>query len=161
MFKKIQNRIEKLIRELLTVKEPPHEVALSFAMGVFLGILPFTGVVAAITLAWAFKLNKAAAVLGSAITNTWVGLIALGLAIKAAVGFLGIDADAVHQEIHHIIHHFHWHNIFQSSFVCLLGPVAIAFFIISFLFAFLAYVAAYVLIIFYRKNHTRPTRGRL
>ena len=59
MLTKIQKWFQDLYKELLAVNESPHRVGLSFAIGVFLGILPFTGVIAAIAVAVFFRLIPA------------------------------------------------------------------------------------------------------
>lgn len=48
-------------------------MALSFAVGVFIGISPFLGLqtVMSIAMAWIFNLNKLVTIAGSYITNPW------------------------------------------------------------------------------------------
>lgn len=85
------NRFTYRIREILSVRETPHKVAITFAAGLFLGISPFIGIhtLMALLLAWAFRLNKAVIISGVYVTNpwsmvpiytfcTWVGMLLVG-----------------------------------------------------------------------------------
>ncbi len=152
MFAKLKAWFHALYLDLIAFKEDPHQIALSFAMGVFLGILPFTGVLAAITLAYIFKLNKPAAILGSALTNTWLGLIVLGGAIHIGALCLRLNGQDVQAQLQALIHDFHWHDVFTLSFLKLLLPVVVGYLILSFVFALLGYVLTLVVIHWHRRK---------
>ena len=53
------------------MRASPELVARSFALGVFIGMLPGTGVVAALTVAVISRLHKPAVLLGALINNPW------------------------------------------------------------------------------------------
>ena len=57
------------LRKLLRADDSPHRLALAFALGVLLGILPGTGAVMAAGLATALRLNIPLAVAGAMLTN--------------------------------------------------------------------------------------------
>ncbi|MBI5026425.1 MAG: DUF2062 domain-containing protein [Nitrospirae bacterium] len=59
------------LREIIRIKDTPHRIAISFAMGIFIGMSPFFGfhTIGAFALAWLLRLNKFAAVVGVYITN--------------------------------------------------------------------------------------------
>lgn len=80
MFKKTINFI---ISELFKINDTPQKIALGVGLGVFTGLLPGTGPIAALFLAFIFKANRAAALLGSLLTNTWLSLVFFALAIQA------------------------------------------------------------------------------
>jgi uncharacterized protein (DUF2062 family) len=60
-------------RELIKFDEPPHRLALAFAVGVFVAFSPWLGlhIASAIFLAWAFRLNKVVVLTASFINNPW------------------------------------------------------------------------------------------
>ncbi len=62
---------ERIPRRLKRIPDSPHEIAKAFAVGVFIGILPGTGLLVALLAAQVFHLSKGAAVLGSLTTNPW------------------------------------------------------------------------------------------
>jgi uncharacterized protein len=49
----------------------PHDIAKSFAVGVFIGIIPGMGTAVALLAAITFRLPKSPAILGSLFTNPW------------------------------------------------------------------------------------------
>jgi uncharacterized protein (DUF2062 family) len=61
------------LREIIKVKDTPHHIALSFAVGVFMGNSPFLGLhyIGGIFLAWLFRLNKLVAFAGVSVNNPW------------------------------------------------------------------------------------------
>ena len=84
----LRDRIELIS----SIRDTPHRTALAFALGVFIGMSPFLGVhtVLGILVAWLFRLNKLATIVGVYVTNpytiipiytfgTWVGVKCLGL----------------------------------------------------------------------------------
>ncbi|MDD5669514.1 MAG: DUF2062 domain-containing protein, partial [Candidatus Omnitrophica bacterium] len=58
--------------KIFRINDTPRKIAFGFGLGVFLGILPGTGPVASVIVAAFLHANKAAALLGSLITNTWL-----------------------------------------------------------------------------------------
>lgn len=61
------------IRQILLTNDSPHKVALSFGVGIFLGMSPFFGfhTILGIAAAWIFKLNKFVTIAAVYITNPW------------------------------------------------------------------------------------------
>lgn len=60
-------------RELLSINEPPHRLALAFSIGLFVGISPALGLhtVLGIAIAWLLGLNRVATLIGVYVTNPW------------------------------------------------------------------------------------------
>ncbi|MGO9612210.1 MAG: DUF2062 domain-containing protein [Dissulfurispiraceae bacterium] len=61
------------LRAVLSTKDSPKKIALSFSVGIFIGMSPLLGLhtVLGIFVAWAFRLNKFVTVIGLYITNPW------------------------------------------------------------------------------------------
>lgn len=55
------------------INDSPHKIALSFGVGIFLGMSPFIGIhtILGIAAAWIFSLNKFVTIAGVYITNPW------------------------------------------------------------------------------------------
>lgn len=88
--------IKKRALHLLHLDESPHLLAKSFAVGVFIAFTPFMGLhtIAVLLLAWALRLNKAAAILGTLVNNPWtIAALFIGPTYAAAVAmrWFGID----------------------------------------------------------------------
>jgi uncharacterized protein len=152
MLEKFKDGFKGLWKELLTADDSPHKIALSFAVGVFLGVMPFTGIVATIAVALIFRLNKPAAILGSLITNAWVSFIALGFSLQTGSWILGKSVQETKAQFDELIHGFHFNDLFSLSFLKLLAPLAVGFIAVSLLFAVVSYVVVF-LIIYWRKSH--------
>jgi uncharacterized protein (DUF2062 family) len=60
-------------RGILQVRETPHQIAVAFALGVFVGISPLIGfhTIGAFFLAWFLGLNRLITVAGVYVTNPW------------------------------------------------------------------------------------------
>ncbi len=105
------------LREVLSVNEPPHKVAMAFAVGVFVGMSPLLGLhtVLGIILAWQFRLNKLVTLIGVYVTNpwtivpiytfgTWFGAKVLGVShIMPAVDWRHITCGILFNEFRHLI----------------------------------------------------------
>ncbi len=65
--------IRQKIRYIVMINDPPHRVALSLGVGLFIGMSPFLGLhtIIGIAAAWIFKLNKFVTIVGVYVTNPW------------------------------------------------------------------------------------------
>lgn len=61
--------IKSFIRTLFRLRGSPHRVALAFALGVALGVIPGTGALVAAGVAMLFRLNLPVMVAGALVTN--------------------------------------------------------------------------------------------
>lgn len=85
--------IREKLRVLLAVKDRPHHVAISFSVGIFIGISPLLGLhtVLGILVSYLFKLNKFVTILGVYITNPWTIIPIYTLGTWAGMKILGIE----------------------------------------------------------------------
>ncbi len=84
LFRRFRTKVIDLFRKLLSLRATPHQIAVGFAIGVFIGIFPTFGLggLAIFALATVWKFNVAAALLGTLIGNPilapfWIGLSCL------------------------------------------------------------------------------------
>ena len=61
------------LREILKLNEPPHRLALAFALGIFIAFSPWLGlhIVSAVFLSWMFRLNKVVVLTATFVNNPW------------------------------------------------------------------------------------------
>jgi|SRR5579863_2902711 len=73
-------RIKETIGRLLRMENSTHQLAFSFATGVFIAFCPLLGLhtVLALFLVWLFRLNMVALFLGCFVNNPWTFLPILG-----------------------------------------------------------------------------------
>ncbi len=134
----------------MKINDSPQRIALGFGLGVFLGVLPVTGPLASVVLAALFRVNKAAALLGSLFTNTWLGVVTFLLAIRIGAFLLRLSGTGVLEQIKAIFADFHWQDLLNTAILKILAPLALGYLVIAFLSALAAY--ALVLFLFARKN---------
>ncbi len=89
---KLFNLKEKLY-ELLSLKDSSHHIALSFAIGVFISISPFLGfhTIAALLIAWIFRLNKVAIMIGTYTNNPWTFAPVYGFGLWLGLKLYGMN----------------------------------------------------------------------
>lgn len=69
----MSGRLRRTVQILLQVEDTPHRAALAFAIGVWIAFFPLLGIHTALALgiAFVFRLNRAAIMLGAWISNPW------------------------------------------------------------------------------------------
>jgi len=77
--------------------------------------MPGTGPIAALFLAWILRVNRAAALLGGLLTNTWLSIAIFLLSIKAGSAIMGTNWQDVRQNWLLFLKDFHWLNLFKLS----------------------------------------------
>jgi uncharacterized protein (DUF2062 family) len=139
----------------------PHEKAIGFGLGVFLGILPGTGPLAALFLATVFRVNRAAALLGSLLTNTWVSVVAFMISIKIGALLMGVHWKVAHRDWAHFIKEFRFASLLKLSAIKIILPVAVGYLVVSLCAGILAYICIRILIEMHRfmsaKKPSKPT----
>ena len=104
------------LRQVLSIRESPHRIAIAFAVGIFIGMSPLLGVhtVLGIAAAWLFKLNRVVTLIGVYVTNpwtivpiytfsTWVGARLLGIRdVIPDVDWSGLSMKALASEFGHL-----------------------------------------------------------
>lgn len=143
----IKRFLKLIYLKLFRIHDSPQKVALGIGLGVFLGNFPGTGPIAALTMAFILRLNRAAALLGSLLTNTWLSIITFVLSVKLGASIMGLEWQKVYNETIQLFKNFHWINFFKISMLKILTPVLVGYFIVSFLFGILFYIAALFIIL--------------
>ena len=87
------NYLRAKIREALHLGETPQRTAVAFALGVFIAFTPTYGLHTAsvVFLAWTFRLNFPAILVGSLINNPWTVVPILGATMWTGFFLLGIQ----------------------------------------------------------------------
>lgn len=68
-----RGKSKKILKTLLGLNDTVHRTALAFALGIFLGLSPLLGLqtLLALLIAFAFRLNRAAIIIGTLVNNPW------------------------------------------------------------------------------------------
>jgi len=151
MKKEKNNKIYKffsvLYGKLFLINDTPQKIALGLGLGVFAGVLPGAGPMAALFLAFILRVNRASALIGCLLTNTWLSFVTFILAIKAGSVILGISWHDVHQDWNYFLREFNWLHLFKLSVLKVILPVIVGYLVIAFCLGFLAYLVTLIIII--------------
>lgn len=126
-------------------------------MGVFSGIIPGAGPIVALFLAWILRANRAAALLGGLLTNTWISIAIFLLSIKIGSGILRVDWQDVYNDWLVFSKDFHWLNLFKLSVSKIILPIMVGYLLVAFCAGLAVYLVALVVItqVRYVKNKGR------
>jgi len=104
------------LRQVIGIKDSPRKIALSFGIGVFLGMSPLLGLhtILGIVLAWGLRLNKFVTIVGVYVTNPWTIVPIYTFATWLGARLLGMD---------HILPEIDWHNIGIPELIRDLEPI--------------------------------------
>lgn len=141
--------------KLFKINDSAQKVALGVGLGVFAGLLPGTGPAAALFLAFIFRANRAAALLGSLLTNTWLSLVTFILAIKVGSVILKLDWKVVQQQIQGLLKNFGWAKFFEISFLEVFFPLVVGYLVIGLVLGAFSY--SLILLIIRRNFHGNKT----
>ncbi|MDD4899204.1 MAG: DUF2062 domain-containing protein [Candidatus Omnitrophica bacterium] len=152
------NKLARFFRyiylKLFRIHDTPQRTALGFGLGTCLGILPGTGLIAALVMASILRLNRASALLGSLLTNTWLSFVTFFLALKTGAFVLQLDYPAIRAQCQAYLKHFHWQDIFQFSVLKILFPLIAGYMIISLVLGIITYLAALVILTYFKKKES-------
>lgn len=110
------------LREVISSKDAPKKIAVSFAVGVFLGMSPLLGLhtVLGFAAAWLLRLNKFVTIVGVYITNPWTIVPIYTFATWVGARMLGMEG---------VIPVIKWDDMTLFSLMCDLKPLLPAFFV--------------------------------
>jgi len=143
MLKKIPGFI---FDKLFKINDSAEKIALGVGLEVFSGLMPGTGPTAALFLAFIFRANRAAALLGSMLTNTWLSVVTFILAIKVGSLVLSRHWQEVYQKAQSLIRSFHWISFFKLSLLDVVFPIVIGYLIIGLFLGLVSYLVVFLII---------------
>ena len=140
-----------LYLKLFRIDDSPQKIALGFGLGVFLGVMPGMGPIAALAIAILIKVNRVAALLGSILTNTWLSIPVFFMAVKTGSAATGASYESIKDSWSSLMSNFGWNKLIHVSLNDVLIPVIVGYAIVSLSIGIAAYVIAF-LVSKYRKD---------
>jgi hypothetical protein len=132
---KISNRIARLFKlaysKLFRINDTPQKIAIGLGLGVFFGIMPGTGPLAALFFAFVFRANRASAVLGSVLTNTWLSIPTFLISVKVGSVMTGVNHKDICRGWEVLVKNFKWSRLFELSIYKIIIPVIIGYLLVS------------------------------
>lgn len=135
---------------LLSVRDTPHRIAMAFAVGVFVGMSPLFGIhtLLGILIAWVFRLNKLATIVGVYITNPWTIVPIYTFSTWVGAKCLGIKR---------ILPEVDWRHITITGLLNDLGPLLMPFVVGTILIGTVTSILSYIII--YRVANRRSAEA--
>jgi uncharacterized protein (DUF2062 family) len=134
---------------VLTIKESPNKIALSFSIGVFIGMSPLVGLhtILGLAIASIFRLNKFVTIIGVYITNPWTIVPIYTFSTFVGAKLLGLKK---------VIPDIDWHNLGITKIISelkdLLIPFVVGTLFVGTLSAIISFIILYHIVRNTRKN---------
>lgn len=148
MKRKNNNNILRFLKliylKLFRIHDTPQRIALGAGVGVFLGIIPATGPIAAVFMAFLLRVNRAAALLGSLLTNTWLSILTFFLSIKIGASIMRVDGGDLQMNWVQFLKGFKVITLFKLATLKIILPIIIGYFVIGFCLGLIVYLVALI-----------------
>ena len=151
MKTKIKEGLKLLYAKIFKINDSPQKIALGLSLGIFSGFVPGIGPLTALFMAFAFRANRASALLGTLLTNTWTSLLTFALSIKLGSAIMGISWREVYEPWMLLVKDFHLQRLFSLSLKKVILPVALGYLLVALIFGSLAYIIT-LFILYLRKK---------
>ena len=140
--------VKDRIRSIMRLEDPPHKLALAFAIGVFIAFSPTIGLhaLSCLFLGWVFRLNTLVILTGAFINNPWTMVPLYGFCIWLGIRITGDN----------VVPHIAWKELTFSNSYLVLKPYLWSYvagtLIVGAVAAVISYFLFYGLVVRYRKT---------
>lgn len=146
MTEKKQNPVVRFLHflyvKLFAIDDTPQKVAAGVGIGVFFGVFPGLGPLAALFFAFILKVNRAGALLGSILTNTWISVPVFVLAAGMGSFVTGSSYADMQREWSALIADFSWGALVKLSAGGIFIPIITGYILVSICIGIAAYAIA-------------------
>jgi uncharacterized protein (DUF2062 family) len=143
---KYADLLKLIYAKFFLINDTAHKIALGLGLGVVAGIMPGMGPLASLFLALIFRANRAAAILASLLTNTWLTIITFLLSIKVGSAIMKMNWKDVYEESWLFLKNFKWLSLFKESIFKVALPLFTGYLVVSLSLGLIVYLAALVII---------------
>jgi uncharacterized protein (DUF2062 family) len=161
--KPVSARISRFFKtiylKIFRINDTPQKIALGLGLGVFMGVLPGTGPIAALALALLFKANRASALLGSLLTNTWLSIPVFLLSIRTGAFITGVSYQDLSRDWSLLMKDFHWATLLDLGVYKILMPILAGYALISILIGIITYLLTLIAVIYSKRE--KAVKGQL
>ena len=124
---------------LFCIDDTPQKIAMGVGLGLFAGVMPAMGPIIATFLAVLFRVNRAAALIGSLVTNTWLSIPVFFAAVLVGEAISGVSYAEIMNAWSALSKGFTWHALFNFSMRDFVIPVLIGYAVVSLALALTGY----------------------
>lgn len=143
--------LKSIYLQLFAIDDTPQKIAAGFGMGIFFGVMPAMGPLIALFFAVVFKTNRASALLGSLLTNTWLSIPVFFLSAGIGSFLTGASYESIRRGWMDLSKNFEWAGLFKLSAYNIIWPVIIGYVIVSLVMGISAYAAVLLVLRLGRK----------
>jgi uncharacterized protein (DUF2062 family) len=148
------NRTLARLRDtMLGINDSAHRIALGMGLGLLLGVLPGTGAIAAVVCAFVIRANKAAALAGALVVNTWINVVTFPLAIAIGAFLFRIEPAGIVREWSAATRPFVWKSFLNFLLHDAVLALITGYAVIGLALAGAGYAATYALVKKAREKH--------
>jgi uncharacterized protein (DUF2062 family) len=155
--------LRRLIRfiylKLFRIHDSPQRISLGLGVGVFLGIIPGSGPIASLVVAAFLRLNRASALLGSLLTNTWLSVVTFAISVKIGALLTATNLQTLKDNWAFFMADFRWQRLLELATLKIVFPVFIGYLAVSFCIGLAVYLAA-LGVLSWRKLRKKKDEGR-
>ncbi len=146
--------LREKLKAMMTAHESPHDIALAFAVGIFIAFSPLIGLhtVMSVGAIWGFRMNPVAVFAGSLLTNPWTFVPIYGPCL-----WLGLMLWPVAEGLPPIS----WEGITLTMFFTQFKPYLMPFVVGCMVASVVASIASYVLMKWLIVTYRKQRRGRM
>ncbi|MCX5678618.1 MAG: DUF2062 domain-containing protein [Candidatus Omnitrophica bacterium] len=148
----ISRFLKAVYLKIFRINDTPQKIALGLGLGVFMGVLPGTGPIAALALALLFRVNRASALLGSILTNTWLSIPVFLLSLRTGAVITGVSYQALKNDWSLLIKDFHWATLLDLGVYKILMPILAGYALISLSIGIIAYALTLIVVVYGRRK---------
>lgn len=150
MKRKKNNNVLRFLKliylKFFRIHDTPQRIALGAGIGVFLGLIPGTGPIAAIFIAFILRVNRLAALLGSLLTNTWLSILTFFLSIKIGSSIIKTDWQVALDNWRELLRSFRIITLFKLATLKIVLPVIIGYLVVGLCLGLIAYLVTLFII---------------
>ena len=132
--------LKSIYTKLFKINDTPQKVSLGFGLGTFSGIMPGMGPLAALFLAFILRANRASALLGSLLTNTWLSFVTFIFSFKIGSAVLGVKYEDVRTAWLLFVKDFRILDLFKASILKIALPIMLGYLVIGIFCGLTAYL---------------------
>lgn len=147
-------KIKEAFAKIFLLPDTPQRIAAGLGIGVFLGVLPGTGPLAALAVAFLLRVNRTSALVGSLLVNTWLSVVLFIAAVRVGAFFVGADWQKLLAAATGIFTDVRWPDILRESVVRVIGPVLVGYLLLSFALGLVVYLFSLALLVCLHGRHT-------
>ncbi len=143
--------------KLFRINDSPQKIAMGFGIGVFLGVLPFTGPIAALAMAFLLRVNRASALLGSILTNTWMSIPVFFFSARIGAFITGVKYQDLHSGWTLLVNGFRWEKLLDVGVYKVLLPILAGYAAVSLTIGIISYLLVFIVVKYAKHDRFHPS----